>query len=360
MILNGRYFAGKSSQVVETTCDTDDMGNVQFRHLPGQSFNLRDAQFSPAMGQHPRQITFADGSMFQTRDLNAVVQLEKQFAAKPALMTLVDKIESYWRWVLLAIAGLIICGILFFKFALPALSSFIAHQLPLTIDRQLGAQMHSSLDEWPLATSEIPKAEQDRLQALFAPYLQNDKGFEYNILFRKFALGPNAFALPDGSIIFCDDLLKLAENDEQLIAVLLHEMGHVQGRHSLRGIIQSSVIYWLMMVYSGDVSLVSDSIAVLPYVLMNLSYSRAMETEADELAIRQLQAHGIAVDKLAQILQRLEQADELLEQDAKQTAAKQGDAGARQNSRWLDYISTHPATDERIEHIKQLGAAQGR
>lgn len=352
MILSGRFFAGQSSQAVETTCDTDDLGNVQFRHLPGQQFNLRDAHFSPAMGQHPRQITFADGSMFQTRDLAALAQLEKQFAKKTGVMTLVDKIESYWRWVLLSVVTLVLCTVLFFKFALPALSSLIASHLPLSIDRQLGEQMHSSLNDWPLAASEIPQAEQDRLQALFAPYLQNNNGFEYKILFRQFALGPNAFALPDGSIIFCDDLIHLAQNDEQLIAVLQHEMGHVQARHSLRGIIQSSFVYWLLLIYSGDISMVSESVAALPYMLMNLSYSRAMETEADELAIRHLQANGIAVHNLADILQRLENADELLEEkEVKQTQQED-----KTKSRWLNYISTHPATDERIKHIQQLAA----
>lgn len=355
MILHGRFFAGQSSQVVETTCDTDDLGNVQFRHLPGQHFNLRDAHFSPAMGQHPRQITFADGSMFQTRDLVVLAQLEKQFAAKTGLMTLVDKIESYWRWVLLSVVILVISTVLFFKYVLPAVSAQIAHQLPVSIDRQLGEQMHGSLDEWPLAASEIPADEQARLSALFAPYLQNDAGFEYKILFRKFALGPNAFALPDGSIIFCDDLIKLAENDAQLIAVLQHEMGHVQARHSLRGIIQSSFVYWVMLVFSGDISMVSESVAALPYMLMNLSYSRAMETEADDIAIQHLQHSGIAVQNLADILQRLENADELLAQNRPDDATAQTqavDTAHNTAPRWLDYISTHPATAERITRIK--------
>lgn len=96
--------------------------------------------------------------------------------------------------------------------------------------------------------------------------------------------------------------------------------------------------------------MVSESVAVLPYMLMNLSYSRAMETEADELAIRHLQAHGIAVHNLADILQRLENADELLEEkEVKQPAQED-----KTKSRWLDYISTHPATDERIKHIQKI------
>lgn len=354
MILHGRFFAGQSSQVVECTCAVDDLGNLQFKHLPGQVYRLADATISPALGNHPRQISFADGSMFQTRDLAALAQLEKQHRLQSGVMHLVDGIERYWRWVLLSVLILVISTVLFFKYVLPAVSAQIAHQLPVSIDRQLGAQMQGSLDEWPLGPSEIPADEQARLNALFAPYLQNDAGFEYTILFRKFALGPNAFALPGGSIIFCDDLIKLAENDAQLIAVLQHEMGHVQARHSLRGIIQSSFVYWVMLIFSGDISMVSESVAALPYMLMNLSYSRAMETEADDIAIQHLQHSGIAVQNLADILQRLENADELLAKNPPDNTAShtEEDNAHHTASRWLDYISTHPATAERIARIK--------
>ena len=41
-----------------------------------------------------------------------------------------------------------------------------------------------------------------------------------------------ALALPGGIIVVTDDMVNLAANDPELLAVLAHEMGHLRGRHA--------------------------------------------------------------------------------------------------------------------------------
>lgn len=48
-------------------------------------------------------------------------------------------------------------------------------------------------------------------------------------------IGANAFALPDGTLVVTDELVELAgDNDDEVLAVLAHELGHIHERHGLR------------------------------------------------------------------------------------------------------------------------------
>ena len=70
-------------------------------------------------------------------------------------------------------------------------------------------------------------------------------------------LGANAFALPSGIVVVTDDLVASAASDEELLAVLAHELGHIQHRHALRGVLQTSIIPLLLAAITGDPASVS-------------------------------------------------------------------------------------------------------
>jgi Zn-dependent protease with chaperone function len=98
-------------------------------------------------------------------------------------------------------------------------------------------------------------------------------------------IGANAFALPGGFVVLTDELVALAETDLEIIAVLMHELGHVEMRHTLRQTLQGALPGLLLAAMTGDV----DSLASgLPAALMQLRYSRQMETEADAYALASL------------------------------------------------------------------------
>ena len=63
----------------------------------------------------------------------------------------------------------------------------------------------------------------------------------YQIEFRAMkGQGANAFALPSGTIVISDELVLLAEDDREIVAVLAHECAHVRHRHVLRAVLQNS------------------------------------------------------------------------------------------------------------------------
>lgn len=145
-------------------------------------------------------------------------------------------------------------------------------------------------------------------------------------------LGPNALALPSGIVILTDEVVALAHCDEELLAVLAHELGHIHHRHSLRSWLQSLITPVLIATVTGDLASISALAGALPTFLADMKYSRTFELEADDFAVELLDRHGIPRRHLADILGRITSADE--------------------NDRGLGhYLSTHPATSQRIERI---------
>jgi Zn-dependent protease with chaperone function len=140
--------------------------------------------------------------------------------------------------------------------------------------------------------------------------------------------------LPDGTVIATDELVGLAKDDQEVLAVLAHEIGHVHHRHSLRMALESSTVVLLVSTYLGDVTQLTTLSASLPGVYAQARYSREHETEADTFALRHLDRSGISHRRFADILRAL------------QTAA------GPDPDRGLQYLASHPPTSERIRRFE--------
>ena len=120
-------------------------------------------------------------------------------------------------------------------------------------------------------------------------------------------MGANALALPGGIIILTDELFKLAENDEQVLAILAHEIGHIEYQHGLRSLFQDSLTALFLAGLLGDMSSVTSVSATLPTILVESRYSREFEQEADQYAVHYLNAQNIEIEQFIRILTLLEQ-----------------------------------------------------
>jgi predicted Zn-dependent protease len=156
------------------------------------------------------------------------------------------------------------------------------------------------------------------------------------ILFRSSPqIGPNAFALPGGTVIVLDQIVQLADSDEQILGVLAHEMGHINERHALRQMLQASVVGLTMAWYVGDIS---SLLAAAPTALLETRYSRDYESRADQFAIDMLRSNHISPRYLADMLEKLEHAH--------------GGKADKKDS-LMNYLSTHPNTAERIRMLRE-------
>ena len=80
-------------------------------------------------------------------------------------------------------------------------------------------------------------------------------------------------------------MVRLAQHDDELVAVLAHEVGHVIHRHGLRVIIQNSLLGFTLLAITGDAACSSELFLGLPVLLTQLAYSRTFECEADSYAL---------------------------------------------------------------------------
>ena len=239
------------------------------------------------------------------------------------------------RWLLiLPLLGLalLVAGYLY---GIPMVASAIADRLPGSVRETLSRETMRSLDQGVFRASTLPRERQQALEAAFGQLKlpAGSKG-SYRLEFRMSdAIGANAMALPSGTIVVTDGLVTLARDDREILGVLAHEAGHVEGNHGLRGIVQNSLVGLVLAWIAGDVSAVAPAAAA---ALVEANYSRDLEREADGFAIDVLAANGIPRRHFADILRRMEFAG----------------GGASNTMSALQYLSTHPATSERIAQLE--------
>jgi Zn-dependent protease with chaperone function len=222
-----------------------------------------------------------------------------------------------------------------YVYGIPMLARVAADHMPLAITESLDRSTLAALDRDVFQPSEIAPARQQEIRSKFgALKMPAGSTATYRLEFRKSdEIGANAMALPLGTIVVTDGLAALARDNREILGVLAHEAGHVDGKHGLRGILQSSLMGMVVAWFLGDVSSIA---AAAPAALLEANYSRDLEREADAFAMDVLKDNGIPLRHLADMLRRLESA-----------------SGASGMSSALRYLSTHPATDERIAQLDE-------
>lgn len=143
----------------------------------------------------------------------------------------------------------------------------------------------------------------------------------------------NAFALPGDNMAVLTGFLKDSKNEEEVVGVLAHEMGHIYNKDPMKYLVQSQEFRMIasLMGSSGY-----SEIASVTTTLSTLQYSREKERAADEFAKRILPKAGYTTKGLASFLERAEkQSPEVV-----QTIQKN-----------LSFLSTHPETAERIRNL---------
>ncbi len=121
--------------------------------------------------------------------------------------------------------------------------------------------------------------------------------------------------------------------------MLAHEVAHVTLQHGMRQILGTAGIYTLIQAIFGDAGGLIAVIAENSAFLLTQKYSRDYEREADERGMAYLADAGINPKGMADFFNRLLKAQE------KNAVTRAGDA--------LNFLSTHPTTQERIEHLRQ-------
>lgn len=300
-----------------------------------EEYPIETLNFSNRLGNIPRLIYLPDGKVCETADNDAVdafLQSRKQDGAS----RLLHYLESRMRFVAGALLATIGFGYLFVTYGLPSTARYVAEKMPEPMVYSLGTGTLDTLDKILLRPTELPLSRQNALRDTCYGYIDRTQSWpRVKLLFRSGSIGPNALALPDGTVVMTDDLVKLAKDDRELLGIFFHELGHIERRHALRTVLQDSAVYLLVSAVTGDATTASSILAALPTALVESSYSREMETEADTYAYDAMQQYAIAHEYYAAILERI------IDTQPKQT-----------KNRAFAYLDSHPETRERIERFR--------
>jgi Zn-dependent protease with chaperone function len=150
----------------------------------------------------------------------------------------------------------------------------------------------------------------------------------------------NAFALPGGNVMVNTGLIASASTPEEVAGVLAHEMQHVLRRHGVRGVIRSmgiSASFGILLGFSADQATLISSMAPR---LLDLTFDRAQEAEADRLGMQLLIKAGIDTAGMVSFFEKL--------------SREEGSAGAA-----LSFVSTHPSSASRVESLKEQARREG-
>lgn len=159
---------------------------------------------------------------------------------------------------------------------------------------------------------------------------------------------PNALALPGGYVYITRGLLEELETEGQFIAVMGHELGHVEHRHAMlnqtRGILgwsgRALGSVGRALPIGGRVVNAVGGIVSAPSVLLGLKFNRSQELEADERGVyfaAEMGYNPLDAVQTFELFQRME--------DEQENSTSQ-----------VSILRTHPVNAARIESIQKIVA----
>lgn len=157
----------------------------------------------------------------------------------------------------------------------------------------------------------------------------------------------NAFACPDGSVRVFAALMDLM-NDDELMGVIGHEIGHVVKRHS-KNAFKNQLLTGAMkdvVASSGSkaAALTESQLGTLGESLINAKYSQKQEAEADDCGYDFLVKNGRNPWGIVMSFEKLQ--------------SLEGD-GSQKSSAVTKMFSSHPETKARIEKMTKRCVADG-
>jgi len=205
--------------------------------------------------------------------------------------------------------------------------------MPESQDAQLGLDAYQQiLSESEISNdSELNRRVSEVGRRIAAASPQPDWDWQFTVIEND---EPNAFALPGGKVGVNTGLFKVAKNDDQLAAVMGHEVAHAIARHGAERMSQQV----LMQAGLAGLGIATDATtaglaAQAATLVVILPYSRTQEAEADHIGLIYMAEAGYDPRQAVELWKNFE---------------AYGSGGTP------EFLSTHPAPGSRIANLEAL------
>lgn len=236
--------------------------------------------------------------------------------------------------LLKVLIALLVIGALFYFLAVPRIASALANRVSIDYEKQLGESMYRSMR----GSFTVDKQRTALINDFFRQ-IQPASPYNIRITVVKGDIA-NAFAIPGGHIVVYDKLLSGISSYPELAALLAHEFVHVQNRHTLRSLFRQLSSKIFLSLFLGNLEVAGAVLIQNTEQLKDLSYSRSLETEADEEGAALLAKKGIDCNGFVRLFQLLQ----------KETTGQE----------IPEFINSHPNLDKRIKNIQKQSYCSGQ
>jgi len=205
-----------------------------------------------------------------------------------------------------------------------------------TISQQEVISQSKAAAKYLDAENKINKKQTTRLNKLVKKLtLPKMEGVKFNFkVYETDSDDINAFAMPDGTIRFHSALMT-AMNDDQVLAVLGHEIGHVAKKHSFKqmrkALLTSAAIRGAASQNAAATEAYNAGAGAIAEKFASASYSKSDEYQADKYAVTTLNESGENPEAMGDAIEVLKE--------------KFGNGGG--------LMSTHPSNEKRIKRINK-------
>jgi len=207
-----------------------------------------------------------------------------------------------------------------------------ARDLGKDIERGLGEMVAAELEaaygvvDDPLLTDWV-----DRIgQRLAAASGRTNLTYRFRILDSD---DVNAVAAPGGFIYVDRGLLRFIQSEDELAAVLGHEIGHVAGRHAMKQLTAQALGTLALLGFQAARAETLKTVGSVAGGLALLKFSRDEENDADRRGLKSMVAIGYDASALPAFFRRLQSTE-------------------REKPSALEvYFLTHPPTEERLRRV---------
>lgn len=361
-LIRAKWFNGQSSRAQEVLValqpgrkgPTLQLHALEQDRAPTRNFAHADVEWPAQWSQHhaPAVITVGlnDAGSLEIDSPEAWQDALDQAGAR---VSLAQRMQTRWPAFLGVLLVASIAIVAFYRYGTPWAATQLTRHVPLTWELSLSEQALAQLDSAYLKPSKLPMERQAALRAQFdalltrmGPELKRYPGYapRFTLAFRS-GMPANAFALPGGTVVMTDALVETAAknglDDDALIGVLAHEIGHVVHRDGTRLLVEQGVLQIGLGLALGDVSSI---VSIGSTLLTGLAYRRQHEAEADCFAVALMRQAQRPTGPMADLLLAMAAAHEGQDKDPPARKTQQGSIS--------DWLSSHPDTRQRAEQLK--------
>ena len=342
--------AGDLSVSAAGFCFRNDTQSVTMP-LAGARLTLGGASDRIIFIAHP---DFPDWSLY-TSD-RAILQ-DPVLAAHPeltvALGTMRRKRMNNWA-VFAAVLAVLVAIPVALLLNMSWLTGIAARQIPASWEERLGK---TAFGQYQIQADMINDPETARLLTELTDTLTKalpDSRYKFHFYVARDP-SLNAFALPGGYVVIHSELLLRADSAEEVLGVLAHEISHVTSQHGTRNLIASAGLFVTVQAVLGDASGLLATLAGAAPFLLSQKYSRGFENEADAQGFELLQRAHIDGRGMVTFFDKVKAEEEKMRAKVREQV---GEGAGAVLTETPEFLATHPATDSRIERMREKAAHQ--